>query len=142
MSNTLSFDCKTLLDTQNAAMEIAQQLTLPDCVYLYGDLGAGKTTLCQSIIQAFGYNGAVTSPTYNLVHEYSVELGTIYHMDLYRLQDPEELAFLALADLWTERSLFLIEWPERGQTCLPKPTQLLRLEQFPDHRQITLEKPV
>lgn len=77
-------------------------------------MGAGKTTLCKSIIQAFGYQGAVTSPTYNLIQEYPVDAGIIYHMDLYRLEDPAELEFLAVQDLWCERSLFLVEWPERG----------------------------
>lgn len=88
------------------------------CVYLEGDMGAGKTTLAKSIINAFGYQGAVTSPTYNLVQEYPVSDGIIYHMDLYRLEDPGELEFLALDDLWEQDAIFLIEWAERGQRHL------------------------
>jgi len=61
-------------------------------------MGAGKTTLTKSIINTLGYQGEVTSPTYNLIQEYPVNNGMVYHMDLYRLQDPEELSFLALED--------------------------------------------
>lgn len=81
-------------------------------------MGAGKTTLAKSIIHGFGYEGAVTSPTYNLIQEYPVKGGVIYHMDLYRLDDPGELEFLALDDLWGEEAIFLIEWAERGRGLL------------------------
>jgi len=91
------------------------------CVYLEGDMGAGKTTLAKSIIHGFGYAGPVTSPTYNLVQEYPVDHGVIYHMDLYRLDDPAELEFLALEDLWGQESVFLIEWPARAKKMLRRP---------------------
>ena len=94
--------------------QLAAKLSFGSCVYLHGSMGAGKTTLTKSIINAFGYIGEVTSPTYNLVQQYEVSQGTIFHMDLYRLEDPSELEYLALEDLWSDTSLFLIEWPERG----------------------------
>jgi len=109
-----SFSASSLEQTHDIGRQIAKQLVFPSCVYLHGDMGAGKTTLTKSIIQAFGYVGAVTSPTYNLIQEYQVDQGIIYHMDLYRLEDPSELEFLAVDDIWSERSLFLIEWPERA----------------------------
>ena len=109
-----SFSARSLAQTNDIGGKIAQQLVFPSCVYLHGAMGAGKTTLTKSIVQAFGYSGAVTSPTYNLLQEYPVDLGIIYHMDLYRLEDPSEIEFLALEDMWSERSLFLIEWPERA----------------------------
>lgn len=87
----------------------------------------GKTTLCKSIIQAFGYSGPVTSPTYNLIQEYPVAAGTIYHMDLYRLNDPAELEFLALADLYTSSSIFLIEWPQQGAGLLPEASHAISI---------------
>jgi tRNA threonylcarbamoyladenosine biosynthesis protein TsaE len=120
--NQLTFDSHNLLDTGKAGADIASHLTFPACVYLIGEMGAGKTTLTKSIIQAFGYEGEVTSPTYNLIQEYKVEQGTIYHMDLYRLEDPSEIEFLAIEDLWSEHSLFLIEWPERAGKYLRKPS--------------------
>jgi len=109
-----------LEDMQVVGQKIAAQLTFPSCVYLHGNMGAGKTTLCKSIIKAFGYQNEVTSPTYNLIQEYQVEQGVIYHMDLYRLEDPSELEYLAVEDLWSSTSLFLIEWPEKGGRYLRK----------------------
>ncbi len=115
-----TFDCQDLAATQAAGAEIFKLLNFPACVYVHGEMGAGKTTLCQSIVKAAGYSGTVTSPTYNLIHEYKVDAGIVYHMDLYRLNDPSELEFLALEDLWCENSLFLIEWPSQGEGCLRK----------------------
>ena len=107
-------------------------------------MGLGKTTLCKSIIHGFGYAGVVTSPTYNLIQEYSVSSGTIYHMDLYRLQDPAELEYLALADLWTDQSLFLVEWPEHGAGFLPAATAQIAIDtvtkQVSHRRQICFSK--
>ena len=114
----LEFNVTTLSETQAAASNIIDYLQFPQCVYLKGEMGAGKTTLCKSIIQAFGYVGEVTSPTYNLIQEYPVKQGTIYHMDLYRLEDASELEYLAIDDIWSEKSIFLIEWAERGQGFL------------------------
>ena len=113
------YSSRSLQETQITGEDIAMQLVFPSCVYLVGDMGVGKTTLTKSIIQSFGYTGEVTSPTYNLVQEYKVEKGIVYHMDLYRLEDPSEIEFLALDDLWGNQSLFLIEWPERGLGYLP-----------------------
>ncbi|MCL4128770.1 UNVERIFIED_CONTAM: hypothetical protein GTU68_060198 [Idotea baltica] len=100
---------------------------MPACIYFEGDLGAGKTTICKAIIKSLGYEGVVTSPTYNLIQEYPINDGVIYHMDLYRLQAPEELEFLAINDLWSKKSIFLIEWPEKGQCFLPDPTQRITI---------------
>jgi len=124
------FNCLTLEQTEEAARYIASELSFPSCVYLEGEIGAGKTTLCKSIIKSFGYSGAVTSPTYNLIQEYPVVQGTIYHMDLYRLNDPSELEFLALEDLWSAQSLFLIEWPEKGNGWLREQNHLININKL------------
>jgi tRNA threonylcarbamoyladenosine biosynthesis protein TsaE len=88
-------------------------------VYLQGELGAGKTTLARGILRGLGYTDQVRSPTYSLVEPYLVPQGRVYHLDLYRLNDPEELEWLGLRDMLTGPALLLVEWPERGAGQLP-----------------------
>ena len=141
MTEILTFESASLDDTNIIGQKLAKLITFPSCIYLHAEMGLGKTTLCKSIIAALGSQQTVTSPTYNLVQEYRVKEGNVYHMDLYRLEDPSELEFLALSDLWSSSSLFLIEWPQKGDGFLQAATHEIVFQQVKtsDTRNITFK---
>jgi tRNA threonylcarbamoyladenosine biosynthesis protein TsaE len=94
---------------------------LPCVITLAGDLGAGKTTLTRAIGRGFGVVEPVTSPTFALVHEYRALGATkLFHLDLYRIKGPVELANLGWESLTVEPGLLIIEWPDRAGDLIPR----------------------
>jgi tRNA threonylcarbamoyladenosine biosynthesis protein TsaE len=120
--------------------EIAAKLRPPVLVLLKGDLGAGKTTLTKGIISRLGAarEEEVTSPTFNLVHEFgnhdsagakrSSHPGKVYHVDLYRVENFHDLESLGLEDALSDKAIVIIEWPEHFTLRTDWPTVEVRLD--------------
>ncbi len=99
--------------------ELGRASAPPLLITLTGDLGAGKTTLAQAICDGYGVSEPVTSPTYALVHRYAAPQSPVYHVDLYRLDDPSQLTNIGWDDILSDYALVIVEWPERAGTRLP-----------------------
>lgn len=106
-------------------------------VLLQGELGAGKSTFARALIQALGHSGAVPSPTYTLVEPYEIGGRKLYHVDLYRLSDAEELDFLGWSEL--RDGLALVEWPERVVTLAASADIAIELSYEGESRRIEIE---
>ena len=111
----------------------------PFVVELRGDLGAGKTSFARALLQALGVTGRVRSPSYALLECYWAGGWQALHLDLYRLGSAEDLEMLGLRDYHQGRTLWLVEWPEKGQGRLPVPDAVLRFESGVACHQVTLE---
>lgn len=107
-------------------------------VYLEGELGAGKTTLVRGFLRGLGHEAQVRSPTYTLIEPYELPRRRVYHLDLYRLGDPEELEWIGIRDLLDTASIALVEWPERGRGMLPPPDLEVVIEYRNGGRQVVV----
>jgi tRNA threonylcarbamoyladenosine biosynthesis protein TsaE len=140
-------------ETVAKGREIASTLRPPVLVLLKGDLGSGKTTLTKGIISGLGAarEEDVTSPTFNLVHEFrsssltgsreSPRACKVYHVDLYRVENFHDLESLGLEDALAEQAIVIIEWPERFTLRTHLPTVEIRLDHAGgDTRRLVIEK--
>ena len=139
MSRTIL--CDTPEATRASASDLAQTLTPPTVIALYGDLGAGKTLFTQALARALGVTDPVTSPTFTLINEYELPHGgRLFHVDVYRLNNavPEAIA-LGLEELFDE-GIVVIEWADRIAPLLPDDRIDVHFEHVGDHqRRITIE---
>ncbi len=127
--------------TERLGFRLAPLLRAGDVVALFGDLGAGKTTLARGILRGLGYDGEVASPTFSIVQPYEELRVPVWHVDLYRIEDHAELRELALDDGHAHAAL-LIEWPERlGGDLWPGALRLTLARQGEGARALTATVP-
>ena len=124
--------------TQAIGSALAPLLLPPLTCFFKGELGAGKTSLIRAILRAKGIIGAIKSPSYTLIEPYEIAHQVIYHMDLYRLEDEDQLEWLGIRDYFHQNALCLIEWPERAVKGLPKADVICELTYYDEGRAITL----
>lgn len=120
-------------------IEYLNQLDSPLVIYLSGELGAGKTTLTRGVLKCFDHHGAVKSPTYTLVEPYEFDQISVYHFDLYRISDPDELEYMGIRDYFHKKSVSIIEWANKGASFLPKPDLEIDLNFNADFRKVDLQ---
>ena len=127
------------IDTIALGKELAKQLHPGQVFFLEGDLGAGKTTLARGILRGLGYQGNVKSPTFTLVESYQFSSFSLYHIDLYRLENAAvELETLGLYDYINNNSICLIEWAEKAKDYLPAADRIITLDIRNNIRKVTI----
>ena len=110
----------TEIELRKWGEELGRSASPPLLITLTGELGVGKTTLAQSICFGYGVVDEVTSPTYALVHQYSAPRSAVFHIDLYRIESPDQLTNIGWDEIVSARALILVEWPERAGSRLPE----------------------
>lgn len=104
------------------------------CYAFNGEMGVGKTTLIQKILQMYGVKKLQGSPTYSIINEYQSNQGIdLYHLDCYRIKNDQEAFELGLEELLNKKNPIFIEWPEKVSTFLPPDTIWLRLNVSENH---------
>lgn len=125
--------------TQTFATQFAEHCPGQLVMFLSGTLGAGKTTLVRGILRGLGYHGTVKSPTYTIVEPYHFNDLTIYHFDLYRISDAEELEFIGIRDYFHEQAICFIEWPENASSVLPQADLVCNISILDEGRYISMD---
>ena len=130
---------KNETETTKIGAKVASCLKGGEIIYLKGELGTGKTTFVRGALHELGFTGNVKSPTFTIVEPYSIDNHVIYHFDLYRLDDPEELESLGIRDYCDGQSICFFEWPEKGGNLLPNADINLLLSYTEEGRNVELK---
>lgn len=135
------FISKNQKQTNEIAKEFVKSLKKGDIVLLKGDLGAGKTTFVKGVVKALqGDENNVTSPTFTILNEYDLQQFSIYHFDLYRLSDPNELCNIGYEEYFYGDGVCFVEWPERAEEFFDKNVKVVQINKLGENqREIVLQ---
>lgn len=127
------FYSQSASQTKEIAAEIAKTLSPGTVVCLFGEMGVGKTVFTNGLCRALGVSDYVSSPTFTVVNEYDGDGFSIYHFDMYRIEDEDELLEIGFEEYLNSGGICIIEWPENVKDSLPKKRidiEILRREDF------------
>lgn len=142
--NKCSITVTSLDGLREAASKILDMIEgRASVVAFHGEMGAGKTTLIRQICRSRGVDPSeANSPSFSIINEYASPAGPIYHLDLYRLESPQEGLDIGVEEVLYSGDLCLLEWPERIEPLIPDDAARITIEAFPgEHREITVELP-
>lgn len=138
-----SITTNSAAETRRLGASLGRTLRGGEVLELTGPLGSGKTTFVKGLAQGLGVKAIVRSPTFLLARAYPLPRGqTLYHLDLYRLKNSDELLALGLSEILNQRNIVVVEWPELLKTSLPQGTLKIQFRLAPGRpkeRHITLD---
>ena len=129
-------------ETEEIASDFAKQLKKSDFVALFGDLGVGKTAFVRGMATTVCNGASVKSPTYTIVNEYRNQNGELFHFDVYRIEDDDDLYSMGFYD-YLKRGICVCEWSENIPWAIPSNAYRItieRVEQSTEHRRIIIER--
>ncbi len=138
---TKTFITNSEKETYDVAKEFAKTLTPGQIVCMYGDIGAGKTVFAKGVCASLGVTEHISSPTFTIVNEYEGNAFTIYHFDLYRIAEPDELYEIGFHEMLDSGGVSIIEWPQMAGELMPQKHTKVYVERLEeDSRKITIEE--
>ena len=134
----MEFQITTISDLQPVCDHLKSLSQQEKLILFSGEMGSGKTTLIKKLCAVLGVKDDVSSPTFSLVNEYSGDNGPIYHFDLYRIKNEEELYDIGYEDYFFSGYLCLVEWPEMASGIIPQKHVMVNIRVENDQRIITI----
>ena len=122
-------------DTKRFGLKLAEKLKPGDVIALIGDLGTGKTTLTKSIAEGLGITEMITSPTFTIVQEYHEGRLPLYHFDVYRICELEEMYELGYEEYFFGRGVCIVEWADQIMELIPENSIIIRIEYGSDEEE-------
>lgn len=146
--DVLDFISHSAAQTERVGQRLSEHVQAGDVILLLGNVGVGKTQLVKGIVQGLGSTDLVTSPSFVLMNEYTASLAgpkrhgvRLYHIDLYRIDDPNEVTTIGLDELWNEPCVCMIEWAERARDWLPGEHLAIHMQHLDETKRVIRFEP-